>query len=299
MSLRRYSSVATETTLVTGITNASTGLTVTNPSGYPAVGPFSIRVDDEAILVGINTGGVFTDLERGFDGTSVVAHSTSVVVNHVAVGDDFDNRWLDVRLDRPFATYDDEFGSMSLDTDWIEVTPSGTVVWTQQNGVLSVSAESQSADDVCALMKPFPVLPPYTLETAVRLFANQANYTMIGLMFSDGTSVTSNAVGVWLEIGSGGTTVRQRSGTFTAMTNNNTSTLISHHGLWLHMRLRWKGINTFEAEFSTDGVSWVGMDWADIFLTFTPTHAGIMFSSWGDSALESKVGTFEFFRTYQ
>lgn len=299
MTLRRYSSVATETTLATGITSASTSLTLANPSGYPVVGPFTIRVSDEAILVGTNTGGVLTDLTRGFDGTFAVAHSTGVIVNHVAVGDDFDNRWLDTRLDRPFLTYDDEFGSSSLDASWSQVTPTGTTVWTQGNGVLSVTTESQVTDDVCALMKSLPVLPPHTIETAVRVFAGRVNYTMIGLVFSDGISPTSNAVGIWLEINSGGMGIRQRSGTFTAMTSNDTYTTIEHQGPWLHMRFKWKGINLFGAEFSSDGVSWISLNFPDIFLVFTPTHAGMMITSWGGTALDSKVGTFEYFRTYQ
>lgn len=299
MTLRRFSSVATETTLTTGITAASTGLTLTNPSGYPAVGPFSIRAADEAILIGTNTGGVFTDIERGFDGTSAVAHSTTDVINHVAVGDDFRNRWQEVALDRPHGTYDDEFGSASLDTAWVEVTPTGTVVWTQGSGVLSVTAESQTSEDICGLVKPFPVFPPRIIETAVRVFGNLGDYTMAGLVFSDGTTVSSNAVAVWLELSStaGSVRIRQRSGTFTAMTDDDSSVTVAHYGIWLYMRLRWKAINTFEIEVSTDGVSWVGLDMADMFLTFTPTHAGLMFSSWGDAEVDSKVGSFEYFRT--
>ncbi|GAG04783.1 unnamed protein product, partial [marine sediment metagenome] len=199
MSLRRYVSTAVETTLTGAVSAASTAMTLTNPSGYPSVGPFGIRIDDEGVVVGTNTGGVLTDLDRGFDGTSVVAHTTSVPVNHVAFGEDFRNRWLDVRLDRPWATYDDEFDEDTLDAGWTEVTPTGTVTWTQSNGVLSVVAENQSSGDVCALLKPFPVLPSYTIETAVRALANRADYTMIGLVLADGTSTTSNAVACHLE----------------------------------------------------------------------------------------------------
>ena len=298
MTLRRYVSTATETTLTTAVTAASTAMTLTNPSGYPEA-PFGIRVDDEGVVVGTNTAGVLTDLDRGYDGTSVVAHTTSVPVNHVAFGEDFRNRWLDVRLDRQWATYDDEF-SGDLDTAWTEITPTGSIVWTQQNGVLSVTAESQATSDVCALVKSFPVLPVYTLETAVRLFSNRDS-TTIGLILTDGTTVTSNAVACWLESTStaGDVVVRQRSGTPTDMTSDDTNTSIVHHGPWLHMRLRWKTINVFEAEFSSDGVSWASMNWPDIALTFTPTYAGLLFSSWGDSIVESKVGTYEFFRAYQ
>ena len=301
MSLRRYVSTAVETTLTGAVSAASTGMTLTNPSGYPADGPFGIRIDDEGVVVGTNTGGVLTDLERGFDGTSVVAHTTSVPINHVAFGEDFRNRWLDKVVDRTWATYDDEFDTASLDPAWTEVTPTGTVVWTQSNGVLSVKAEAQSSDDVCVLIKSFPVLPAYIIETAVRMLSNRADFTMVGLVLTDGTSPTSNAVACQLEATTtaGDTQVSQRSGTLTDLTSNVTTTNIVHHGPWLHMRLIWKNINSFGFEFSSDGVSWITLDNGDILTTFTPTHAGVLFSSWGDATLDSKVGTYEYFRAYQ
>jgi hypothetical protein len=301
MSLRRYVSTAVETTLTTAVTAASTEMTATNPSGYPPEGPFGIRVDDEAVVVGTNTGGVFTDLERGFDGTSVVAHTTSVPVNHVAFGEDFRYRWLDKVVDRSWATYDDEFDTASLDPAWVEVTPTGTITWTQSNGVLSVTSENQAGNDVCVLVKPFGVLPSYTIETAVRVMANRANYTMIGLVLSDGTSQTSNAVACQLQVNAtvGDTEVSQRSGTITNLASNVTTTNFVHTGPWLHMRLTWRNINSFGFEYSTDGVSWITFDNSTITTTFTPTYAGVLFSSWGDSTIDSKVGTYEFFRAYQ
>lgn len=298
MSLRRYVSTAAETTLTAGVSAASTAMTLTNPSGYPTA-PFGIRVDDEGIVVGTNTAGVLTDLDRGYDGTSVVAHTTSVPVNHVAFGEDFRNRWLDVTVDRQWASNDDEFGEATMDAAWIQVTPTGSAVWTQQNGVMSAAVELQSANDVAALIKPISTFPPHTLETAVRLFSNR-QASAVGLIFTDGITVSSNAVGCWLEstATAGDVRVRQRSGTPTAMTGDDSSTIIVNHSPWLHIRLAWKTINTFKAEFSPDGVSWAGMNWPDIALTFTPTHAGLLFSSWGDTTIESKIGTFEYYRTH-
>jgi len=299
MSLRRYSSVATETTLSAGITNASTGLTVVNPSGYPVV-PFTVRIQDEAILVGGKSGNTFNVLTRGFDGTSAVAHSSGLTLNHVAIGDDFDHLWSEVALDRSFATYDDEFGAATIDAGWTEVTPTGTAVWTQSNGVMSVATEGQSSNDICAIVKPFPVLPPYTIETACRLFAVRSNYTMIGLVLSDGTSPTSNAVSTFFytTATNGELLLSQRSGTFTAMSSNVSSVHVRTIGLWMYLRLIWKSINTFEIQGSSDGVSWAGLNLPDIAVTFTPTHAGVLFSSWGDSTPDSRVGSFEFFRTH-
>lgn len=299
MSLRRYSSVATETNLATGITAASTGMTVVNPSGYPEA-PFALRIGDEAILVGTKTGPVFTDLTRGFDGTSAVAHSTAIPLNHVAVGGDFKNRWLDVKVDRQWATYDDEFDGDSIDAGWTQITPTGVVTWTQSNGVLSVTGGGQDSSDVCAIVKSFPVLPTHTIETAVRLLGTTSNYTFVGMIFTDGTTVNSNAVAVTIHTSTtiGAVNLALRSGTLANMGTNHQNVNIGNHGPWLHMRLIWRSINSFGIEVSPDGVSWVTMSFGNILLTFTPTHAGLLFTSWGDGALNTKVGTFEFFRTH-
>lgn len=298
MSLRRYTSNAVETNLSSAITASDTSLTVVNSAGYPTP-PFTVKIDNEAILVGAKSGNTFSSLTRGFDGTTAAAHDTTPTVQLVAVGDDFDYRWLDRKVSRGWGTYDDEFDDGTVGSGWTQVDPSGSVTWSEGYGVLSGLGGGQSSSTLSGIVKALPVLAPWSVETAVRTLARLENYTMAGLVFSDGTTAGSNVVAMFL-----GTTatrgdwyVERRTGTFSSPTSNVATQSIQHAGPWLYLRLNWTAINSFTAEFSPDGVSWLNMGWPTISLTFTPTHAGFCFSSWG--ATSDRVATFEYFRTYQ
>jgi hypothetical protein len=295
--LRRYSSNATETTPASGITNVSTAVTPTNPSGYPSA-PFTIQIDNEAILVSEVDGGTFKSLTRGFDGTTAVAHSTTATLKHVAIGDDFDNRWLDRVVTRPHGTYDDEFGGASIGTQWTEQTVSGTATWAQDN-VLSVAFDSQTADDVSCQLRSIPVFPPYDFTTAVRLGGYADDDAMAGILLTDGTTTGSNAItcGFYYDTSTARVIAQQKSGTLTALSTNEGSQSMHFMGPWMYLRLRWAAINLFRCYWSPDGVSWVNFDFSDIFQTFTPTHAGVWCSSNGSA--ESKIATFEYFRAEQ
>ena len=295
MSLRRYVSTAPETSPVSALTIASTSITPANPSGYPEA-PFAIRVSDEGIIVNEVAGGVWKGLERGADDTAVVAHSTDHVIRHVALGEDFRNRWLDAKVSRLWGTYDDEFDDESIDSAWVQSTPTGTVTWTEANGVLSVKADSITSGDLAINVKPFPVVPAYRFSSAIRMGGYGDASTIAGLVFCDGTTPGSNAVAMWVQIAGTGMdlTAAQYTGTLTAMTVSEGSNSMHHIGPWIHMRLSWVAINLFRCEWSTDGVSWYNFDFSDISLTFTPTHAGFLVSTGG--SIESKVATYEYFR---
>lgn len=293
--LRRYTSTATATKLAAGISISDTSLTVLNNSGYPVV-PFGIKVENEAMLVTLAVGNVFT-VTRAFDGTTAAPHAINADVIHVAVGDDYRNRWLDVKVDRPWALYDDEFDEAAKDSAWVEVLPSGSATWTQSNGVMSVLGYGQTASDVAVLAKPFPLLPPQVVETAIRMAGVRDDYTVVGLAFVDGVTVGSSMVMAALRgtVTSGLFYAEQRSGTVTDATSNITQVALHMVGPWLHLRLKWTALNTFATEWSPDGVSWSALGTGSISLTFTPTHVGLCFSSWGSA--NSKVGTFEYLRT--
>ena len=292
--LRRYVSTATATKLAAGISNTDLSLTVLNNSGYPTA-PFTIKVENESMLVTVTAGAVFT-IERGYDDTIPVAHAINADVYHVAIGDDFRNRWLDVTVDRQWALYDDEFDEDTKGAAWVEVLPSGAATWTQSNGIMSVLGYGQTSADLAVLIKPFPVLPPQTVETAVRMAGERDAYTMVGLVLTDGTTTGSNAVSAFLfgNATSGEYLADQRSGTLTSMGSNVTQLALHTIGPWLHIRLKWTAINSFSTEWSPDGVSWSALGMSTISTTFTPTHAGLCFSTWGSA--NTKIGTYEYFR---
>lgn len=296
MSLRRYTSTATDTTPQSAITATSTSITPTNQSGYPEA-PFAIQIENEAIVVGEVSGSNWIGLERGFDGSVPVAHSTSATIQHVALGDDFRNRWLDTLTIRPWGTLDDEFDGDTMDSAWTAISPSGTSTWTQSNGVMSVWGENVSSEDMPSLVKSFPVLPPYQVTTAIRMVGQQTSYHMAGLIFTDGVTSASNAVAcfVYNSATDGDWNFSFRAGTVTNISATSSETFgLNHLGPQVHLRLTWRAINLFRAEISSDGVSWTTVDLSDVFTTFTPTHAGLTWSSWG--AADPKVTTFDYFR---
>lgn len=129
MTIRNFSNIAADTTLDGAITDSATTLDVVSATGFPAV-PFTIKINDEVILVGAVATNTFSSLVRGLDGTTAAAHSNGDVVNHVGIAQDF--AW-DPEKNLEFGktdtdTPDDDFDSGTLDVKWTVVSgSSGTV----------------------------------------------------------------------------------------------------------------------------------------------------------------------------
>ena len=90
--IRNYSNNAVETSLATGVNDTATSMTVLDAANWPAA-PFTILVDpdtpnEEVCLVTARTNEQLT-VDRGFDGTTGLAHSAGAVVKHAAVALDF------------------------------------------------------------------------------------------------------------------------------------------------------------------------------------------------------------------
>jgi hypothetical protein len=147
-------------------------------------------------------------------------------------------------------------------------------VWTEEADVLSCLFGNQTASDLAIVSKPIGALTTGDyIETAVRALMPAANFTIVGLFFSDGITGASNVVLV--------DTQSNNLYTFQHGTLTNVSTAFAVDagvtsrtmGL-MYLRLTWVSANTFRAEFSPDGVSWAGMGFADGSKTMTPTHMG-------------------------
>lgn len=93
MVVRFYSSVAPETTLSAGVTNASTSIQVGSTTGFPANTPYTIALDYEGAieeLVQVNAAaGTTLTVDRAVDGTSAAAHNAGARVRHVSSARDF------------------------------------------------------------------------------------------------------------------------------------------------------------------------------------------------------------------
>jgi hypothetical protein len=249
MARRNYSNTAEKTTITTSLTPTSTSFNAQTPSGYPTT-PFSVVIDSEAILVGETTGVTFKGLTRGYDGTIAIAHASGSTMEHRAIADDFDYRWVDTLTQADGVSQGDEFDEDDMSA-WTQVTPTGTATWTKARGKMSVLFLSQASQDCAANLLPLGGLthPLYVVVAVRPLFFNR-NFTMVGPVFSDGAATSSNCV--WFmpyqdSNTAGAFFISLRSGTFA-----NISTTVSqpasrwaHVGPWAFFRLDWVSTNTW------------------------------------------------------
>lgn len=198
---------------------------------------------------------------------------------------------------------DDEFSGTGL-SGWTEVDPTGTTTWTEEAHVAAVQFQGQSAADLGALVKAITsASAPMTIETAVRLPLVNEQFTFCGLVFTDGTATTSNAVFAGWAAGTTLASVDLWGGTLTNMSSglggwipdmNNDVALVSSH---MYFRLIWVSANTWSMNWSTDGINWSDDGVANQAHTLTPTHFGLAVSKWGGS-VTLQHAAFEYFRVY-
>lgn len=93
MTVRYYSSVASEKTLTGTITAGQTTMVVSNTIGLPGLFPYTLAVDYETIseeLVNVtNAAGTTLTIDRAIDGTSASSHNAGARVRHVTSARDF------------------------------------------------------------------------------------------------------------------------------------------------------------------------------------------------------------------
>lgn len=89
MLRREFSGAVLRTTLSASISNSDTSISVVDGSTYPSGNnPFVIVIDrgvatEEKILISSRTSNTLTAQQRGYDGTTAVAHSSGAYVDHV------------------------------------------------------------------------------------------------------------------------------------------------------------------------------------------------------------------------
>lgn len=90
---RYYSSLAQQTTLVSGITSSGTSVIVASTAGFPGSVPYTLAIDygsasEELVEVTVQAGTTLT-VTRGIDGTPTSSHNPGAVVRHVSSARDF------------------------------------------------------------------------------------------------------------------------------------------------------------------------------------------------------------------
>lgn len=94
MTRRHYSSVAVDTTISSGITDAATSVTVAAATGFPSSTPWTAIIDkgtaNEEIVEVTGVAGTTLTITRGVDGSTGVAHSSGAAFQHGVSARDFD-----------------------------------------------------------------------------------------------------------------------------------------------------------------------------------------------------------------
>jgi len=114
----KFSNIAVDTNFASSITDAETSKAVDSATGWPAA-PFNLQCEDEVIRVNTKSGTTFSDMTRGYDGTTAVAHTTTPTVSHVVVAEDI-GLIRGPRLDRPDLSdaKSDDFDGTALSSTW-------------------------------------------------------------------------------------------------------------------------------------------------------------------------------------
>jgi len=93
MTIRYYSSVASEKTLTGTITSGQTTMVVSNTIGLPGLTPYTLAVDyetaTEELVEVTNVAGTTLTITRAIDGTSASSHNAGARVRHVSSARDF------------------------------------------------------------------------------------------------------------------------------------------------------------------------------------------------------------------
>lgn len=186
---------------------------------------------------------------------------------------------------------DDEFGDDSFDSAWVEVAPTGSATWTESRSILSAKSASVLSGDMLCRLKAISVSSGGYIETCLRLMSF-GNFSMAGLVFSNGVLTSSTAVGAFVWQGGGGLNARILTGTITSMSS--ATNVFQNVSPQIYTRLVWVSANTWRQQLSVDGVSWTTFGVTDTSSTMTPTHMGVFITNWGGAA--DALASFEYFR---
>ncbi len=183
---------------------------------------------------------------------------------------------------------DDEF-STDTSTDYTAVTSSGSVSWIINNHVLSCVFSNQTANDLCAFIKPMTLTDGEWFETAISLLSKSStNFYMTGIVITDGTSVSSNALAIIVYRNNTSSEADFEIWTGTLTNMNSGASDIFLGGDLLGGKLKLKLLRNSATSFSwlvstVDGEQFSDFTLSPVNPGFTPTHAGVFVSTWGNS----------------
>lgn len=193
---------------------------------------------------------------------------------------------------------DDEFDT-DTSASYTAVTPAGTANWSIANHALACQFTNQDSSDAAAFLKSITLANGEWLETSIRVNASSVNYTFAGLVLSDGTTTTSNAICIstFRSASVDVTTIRADYGT---LTNLATAGINYDFGPWsfggaLRLRLIRNSSTAYTWTVSDEtGSKFYGYSVSTVNPGFTPTKGGVFVSTWG--SVHEAVVSFDYLR---
>lgn len=195
-----------------------------------------------------------------------------------------------------FHVDDDEFSSGNTFANYSTVTPTGSVNWVISNHVLSCVYSGQSTNDLAAFLKPVALSDGEWLETCLKVFTKAANYTMAGIVVTDGISVSSNALALMYYFSTTQLVIELWKGTLTNMTTNGSS-YTGSIGFQSKVRLRLIRVSSTSYTWSLgleSGAQFSALGTTGTNPGFTPSYAGLHVSVWG--AAHTAIAEFDYLR---
>jgi hypothetical protein len=173
------------------------------------------------------------------------------------------------------------------------VTVSGTQTITEgDGGIVSVLFSGQGTTDFNCLLYARTISTGDKWRCAMRLFCREEQYTIAGIVMTDGTSSSSNAVSAELTMDGSTPRLQLRHGPLDNMNTSPfdaTDTASLRFIPWLFLELEYVASNSFTVRFG-DGLSFTNWGASAASVTMTPTHVGLMWSKWAGS--EEAIATF-------
>ena len=279
-------------TLLRFVDGADTAVTLDAAAG-------TIQIDSTSTVVGIPTGGATDEVLTKIDGTDYnVAWAAAAGGGGGTAG--HDRRWNVATGE----TTIDEFNDGSLAGGWTRVdgtgAASGNLAWTEGADVLSAAnAGGDTATVFHGIVIPLSgfggsITTGDAFISCVTLTAPATNYSFGGIVLSDGTTHgAGNQVAA--VVGRTGTVDGGVDGWAAAnwARTSVTTSVVSLDMVAFYIRLVCTAANTWRADGSPDGVSWI-KGTSTFSKTITPTQVGFMSSSYGTSV--KHVMAFEFLR---
>jgi hypothetical protein len=196
---------------------------------------------------------------------------------------------------------DDEFDDEDA-SGITKVEPTGTLTLTELRHALSIkyTGQSTSSDMGAALFSLTPSSPPVTIDVALSTFSMKSVHGIYGICFSNGTATTSSFVSACYNDAASDNSAEFRAGTFTNVSTNvgmptNLTPDPVHHPIMRYLRFIWVSSNTWTFKASGDGISYVTLDASRSHSLGTPTHFGIVCSTWGGTT-HTNIVTAEYIR---